>query len=481
MTTPADGGCGCHAEATEAQHLQRADVDSSAWDGPAAMSSCASSDTPASCYSSICAGKKTGDTALQSSWALPHHKHPGDPPNAAGVKSALSRLPQTQGLTNAAAATKHLEAHMSAISPAKAGTPAEVRAARAHAHGGDRRALPGAAARLEPFRAYFKRAAVVIDGKELAQLDGYASITGIEYEMWDCFGPYGETVAPSAFDDTLAASPDVSFLLNHKGMTMARTTPAPGRQPTLALDADPRGLHSRAWLNPERSDIADLLTAVDDGLITEMSFAFMITAGSWDDDYEHFTIEAVDLDRGDVSAVNYGANPYTSIEARSREIMASLQHLPDGAQRAALDTLTRRFGRPSASLRAAGDTDADDSVNALIASLDATLDQASLLAQGISREGLPEDVGQALDLITAAESIADELMEMLGIYDPDDPSGENAAGSKPHRGKVTGTTYASGTEQIVIPAGASVEHVTRHLGGENGRSIDFYEQMLRLS
>lgn len=102
---------------TAASHFETAAVDSTAWDGGAAMSHCASSSTPASCYSAICAGKRAGDTAEQSTWALPHHKTPGGPPNAAGVRNALARLGSTQGLTNQAAAKAHLEAHMKAVSP----------------------------------------------------------------------------------------------------------------------------------------------------------------------------------------------------------------------------------------------------------------------------------------------------------------------------------------------------------------------------
>lgn len=339
-------GRGCDDLAATAAHINhqlRGDVDNSTWDGPAAMSACSNSDTPASCFAAICAGKKAGDTSTQDAWALPHHKHPGDPPNHNGVANALAQFDKTKGLTNSAAAKAHLEAHMSAIGDSSgasaAPTLAEVRQLRAAALGGQRRGLTGGAARLEPFRATFvRREAVVIGGKEMAALDGYASITGIEYEMYDMFGIYYEQVAPTAFDMTLASSPDVAFLLNHRGMTMARTTNG-----TLELDADPRGLHSRAFLNPERTDIADLLTAIDDKLITEMSFAFMILDGGWDDEYMHFSIDVVDINRGDVSAVNYGANPYTSIEARSRQILADLDHLPLGAQRAAFAALSRRF------------------------------------------------------------------------------------------------------------------------------------------
>jgi ATP-dependent protease ClpP protease subunit len=87
------------------------------WDGPEAMSDAAKSDDPAKAYASICAGRRSGDPGKQSSWALPHHEHPGSPPDEAGVRNALARLPQTQGLVNKSAAQSHLEAHMKEINP----------------------------------------------------------------------------------------------------------------------------------------------------------------------------------------------------------------------------------------------------------------------------------------------------------------------------------------------------------------------------
>jgi hypothetical protein len=209
--------------------------------------------------------------------------------------------------------------------------------ARAAAYG--ERSTFGPAARMNGFKAEWRHQPVVLGTKEMYQLEGYSSIVGLEYEMWDAWGPYGETMAPGAFDETLAAGPDVAFLVNHRGVTMARTT-----NDTLQLSADARGEKVLAFVNPQRVDVHDLLVAIDDEHITEMSFAFMITEAEWDEDYEHLTITKVDQDRGDVSAVNYGANPYTSIAARSREFLRDLSQLPDGAQRAALAQLAERFG-----------------------------------------------------------------------------------------------------------------------------------------
>jgi len=92
-------------------------VDNSPWDGPKAMANGAASDDPAAFYEGICAGQKSGDKTTQAAWALPYKYHPGDAPNAAGVKAALGRLPQTEGLTNASEAKTKLQGLMKKINP----------------------------------------------------------------------------------------------------------------------------------------------------------------------------------------------------------------------------------------------------------------------------------------------------------------------------------------------------------------------------
>lgn len=176
------------------------------------------------------------------------------------------------------------------------------------------------------------------DGKEFVTLDGHASVTGRAYEMWDFWGPYDELVAGSAFDTTLAAEPDVAFLVNHTGVTMARTTAG-----TLRLSVDDEGLFQSADLNPKRTDVQDLLLAIDDGAIDQMSFGFRIVSGRWNDEFTQYTITEVDLDRGDVSAVNYGANPFTSISARAQQAFDALDHLEGAPLRAARERIDARL------------------------------------------------------------------------------------------------------------------------------------------
>jgi HK97 family phage prohead protease len=218
-------------------------------------------------------------------------------------------------------------------------------AARAAAYGGiggeklNRTAPPQevGSARLVPCQAQLRAKLETRGDQEMYRLAGTASVTDKPYRMWDMFGEYDEIVERDAFAKTLAAGPDVAFLLNHRGMTMARTTNG-----TLELSMGDDGLRSTAWLNPKRQDVKDLVLAIEDGNITEMSFAFMLEHGQWNDDFTEFRITQLDINRGDVSAVNYGANPYTSIAARSREILSDLDRLPIGAARAALDRLQAR-------------------------------------------------------------------------------------------------------------------------------------------
>lgn len=140
---------------------------------------------------------------------------------------------------------------------------------------------------------------------------GLASRTGVGYEMWDMFGPYTEVVDVAAFDATLGADPLVEFVLNHArngGPPMAHT-----RNGTLTLtvirEGEETGLRYEAAVDPSRGDVADMLKALERGDLAEASFKFRIVRGQWSPDWMEYHIYEVDLDRGDVSAVNFGANP----------------------------------------------------------------------------------------------------------------------------------------------------------------------------
>jgi len=213
------------------------------------------------------------------------------------------------------------------------------------------------------------------DGGGGVHFTGYASVTGRGYEMWDWAGPYTELVAPGAFEKTLGAPGlDVPLVLGHDPMRrLART-----KNGSLSLAEDETGLLVDApSLDLADPDVAYIAPKLRSGLIDEMSFRFSITQGEWSPDWTEFHINEVDINRGDVAIVGYGANPYTSGELRSA--LRKLQ-----AKRA-LD---------------------------------------------------PEDVNmltQALGWLSAVDSIVDEGQEALAAYlkvpspDPDDMSGNGAA------------------------------------------------------
>jgi len=97
--------------------LLNADVDNSAWDASKAWAAGAASDDPAAFYKGICAGRKAGDPSTQGAWALPYKYTPSSPPNAGGVRNALARLSQTEGLTNKSEAQSVLEKAMKLVNP----------------------------------------------------------------------------------------------------------------------------------------------------------------------------------------------------------------------------------------------------------------------------------------------------------------------------------------------------------------------------
>lgn len=207
---------------------------------------------------------------------------------------------------------------------------------------------------------------------------GIASATEQGYEMYDAFGPYTEVVSRGAFGRTLASPGlDVPLVLAHDSLRrIARTTNG-----SLLLAETEDGLAVDApSLDMRDADVAYIVPKLRAGLIDEMSFAFMITAGSWSPDYSEFRIHEVDINRGDVAIVGYGANPHTSGNLR-----------------------------------------------------------AQIRARLSSRALDPEDVNmltQALGWFTALDSIVDEAQESLAAYlkvpDPDaeDEMGADRAGAK---------------------------------------------------
>jgi HK97 family phage prohead protease len=189
-----------------------------------------------------------------------------------------------------------------------------------------------------------------------AAFTGFATITDAPYEMYDMFGPYTEVVASGAPAIALASDPDTNFVLNHGGVPMART-----KSGTLLLSAEAveEGDHAGKQglkvdvpsLDLRMPTVQDVVVALERGDLDEMSFKFRITAGSWSPDYEVYTITQFDINRGDVSVVNYGANPHTMAALRAKIDPATLTA---DELRAAAELHAKRAGEIGSGLTLAG-------------------------------------------------------------------------------------------------------------------------------
>jgi HK97 family phage prohead protease len=333
-----------------------ADVDNSAWDGNAAMSSCSS----AADYRSICAGEKTaGSPDERQHWALPHHKRPGAAPNAAGVRNALSRLPQTQGLKNKQAAQAHLDAHMRVISPAGGANsvPVTWMAEQTRKLGkvsGEERTvvLP------DPL-------AVTGHGDGLT-FEGFAAVYNTPTRITGWEGDFDEQIAPGAF--RAVTSGDYPVLMFEHGRH-----PLIGTMPLGVLtDArdDERDGTFGLWVEGRLTDnwlIQPVRDAVHDKAVTGMSFRFFVLG----DDGDSWTDRAGDvplrtllsLDVPELGPVVFPAYEPTTASVRSAldKIKLPVAGRPQAGARAAADRAGGTAGQPAlpsaASARFAADGD----------------------------------------------------------------------------------------------------------------------------
>lgn len=152
---------------------------------------------------------------------------------------------------------------------------------------------------------------------------GLASAYERAYEMWDAYGPYTEVVTAGAGAKSLARDDlDVTLNLGHDQMRRIASTLAG----TLKLTESDAGLEVDAQLNPADSDVDYAKRKIEDGLYTEMSFAFRIVRGAWSPDYSEYRINEYDIHRGDVAIVGYGANPHTSAQLRKSGVQLIEEH-----------------------------------------------------------------------------------------------------------------------------------------------------------
>jgi len=145
-------------------------------------------------------------------------------------------------------------------------------------------------------------------------IEGYFSVFGSEYKMWD---GATETVDPHAFDETIGD--DIRCLTNHKSeLVLGRT-----KAGTLELRIDDVGLFGRVTINPKDGQAVDLYERVRRGDVDQCSFGFDILEQEYDyrqDGSVFITLKKVKL--YEVSIVTFPAYEDTYVAARQKDFDA---------------------------------------------------------------------------------------------------------------------------------------------------------------
>lgn len=144
-------------------------------------------------------------------------------------------------------------------------------------------------------------------------VEGYATT----FEPYVLYRDYAgndvyELIERSSLDN--ADMSDIIFQFDHGGMVYARTSNG-----SLIVEVDEHGLFVAADLG--RTEAAKrLYDSIQAGMVTQMSWRYMVDEESYDRDKKMWTTRKVSKIY-DVSAVSIPANDQTSIEARAKSLM----------------------------------------------------------------------------------------------------------------------------------------------------------------
>lgn len=240
---------------------------------------------------------------------LPHHfvDSDGNPGAASvnGVRNALSRLPQTEGLSESERDTieRHLNNHLPDEDDDEQNSAASP---------------PSVVTRAVPFE--LSDAQEDDDGLTLT---GYAAVFDSPTRIDSMFeGTFDEVIAPGAFKRTLSARKPV-LQFDHGSHPMIGGMPL-GRYDTLREDA--HGLYVEARLS-DNWMIQPVRDAIRDGAITGMSFRFSVPEGKdeWQDRRGAVRLRTIrEVKLYEAGPVVFPAYDSTSVDVRARRFAAEL-------------------------------------------------------------------------------------------------------------------------------------------------------------
>jgi phage head maturation protease len=284
-------------------------------------------------------------------------------------------------------------------------------------------------------------------------LDGYGAVFNSPaiIDSWE--GRFREIIAPGSMKRSFRETPP-KIQYDHGRHPLIGSIPIASLR-SITEDADPvlapdGGAHvvGRIFDNWLMQPVRDAI-ASDPPAINGMSFRFEVVRESWayadgspikddkalvaeldrtwledvpDDELPIRTMK--ELKVPEIGPVMWPAYESTSVSVRNKVI--DLGRLNEPEQRNLLaravfiaDGLPEA-GRDAAAPAADDPAEGDDDPAQLAGALDAILDEAGDLLDGVDLSTLPADVAQACNLLVAAETVADQLLEAMGVFDPDD-------------------------------------------------------------
>lgn len=275
-------------------------------------------------------------------------------------------------------------------------------------------------------------------------LDGFAAVFNslTTIDSWE--GCFREQIAPASMKRSFRETPP-KIQFDHGRHPLIGSIPIAELR-SITEDTDPvlapnGGAHviGRVFDNWLMEPVRDAIAAQ---AVSGMSFRFSVVRESWtyadgrpikddqalmdelrrtwsgDVDESDLPIRTLkELKVPELGPVVFPAYSDTSVGVRSKVI--DLGRLSDPSHRKLLARAVF-IADEAATTDDASRADSDDDASALASGLDAVLDQASSLLDGVDMSGLPPEVAQACALITAAEAASDALLEAMGIDDPDD-------------------------------------------------------------
>lgn len=164
------------------------------------------------------------------------------------------------------------------------------------------------------------------DDKSL-KVSGYVNKAGSYSQVMSADGtPFRETILPQAFVEAVATEDPIDFYAEHDDQKLLATTV----NHSLTLRADDNGLYMEAQIL-DTNDGRDTYELIKSGVITSMSFGFIVldddwdmTGGNFDDGIPLRTVKEIILK--EVSAVRFPAYLSSSIEARGIQELKQLEH-----------------------------------------------------------------------------------------------------------------------------------------------------------